>query len=492
MAMKRKLIVFALILGSVVGAGAFYRARGSDTPRYQTVAVTRGSIVDAIEATGTLEPVDPVQIGSQVSGTVVSLGTDFNQQVKKGQIVAVLDPALLQAQVDQAQATVTRLQAEVERARIQVVDAQQKLARSQALAKEQLIPQQDLDASAILRDANQAALKSAQANLVQAQASLEQSRVNLGHTIIKAPDDGVVLSRTVEIGQTVAASMQTPTLFVIARDLKTMRVNASVDESDIGRVKEGQDVTFTVDAYGQEVFTGKVTEVRLQPVVTSGVVSYPTVIAVPNASLRLKPGMTATVSIEVARQDDVLRVPVSATRFRPTDEQLAESGIDPATIGGGRTRGANRANGANATNGANGTNAANGAGTANAARESNRANRANGASQTNAADGSTAPNAANAGNGQAGANAERGARRNTRVIWQQVNGQLKPVRVHVGLSNATHVALVDGGLEEGAEVITGIAQATMTSSQQPATNSPLMPSMPRRQGGGGGGGGGRR
>lgn len=461
--MKRKLIVVALILTGVVGAGAFYRARGSDTPRYQTVAVTRGSIVDAIEATGTLEPVDPVQIGSQVSGTVVSLGTDFNQQVKKGQVVAVLDPALLQAQVDQAQATVTRLQAEVERARIQVVDAQQKLARSQALAKEQLIPQQDLDASAILRDANQAALKSAQANLVQAQASLEQSRVNLGHTIIKAPDDGVVLSRTVEIGQTVAASMQTPTLFVIARDLKTMRVNASVDESDIGRVKEGQNVTFTVDAYGQEVFTGKVTEVRLQPVVTSGVVSYPTVIAVPNPSLRLKPGMTATVSIEVARQDDVLRVPVSATRFRPTDEQLAENGIDPATLGGSRARNANRANGANATSG---TDAANGA-------QRQRGANAN-------ANGSTSAT---------GENAERGARRNTRVLWQLVNSQLKPVRVHVGLSNATHVALVDGGLAEGAEVITGIAQATMTSSQQPATNSPLMPSMPRRQGGGGGGGG---
>ena len=481
--MKRKLIVFALILTSVVGAGAFYRARGSDTPRYQTVAVTRGSIVDAIEATGTLEPVDPVQIGSQVSGTVVSLGTDFNQQVKKGQVVAVLDPALLQAQVDQAQATVTRLQAEVERARIQVVDAQQKLARSQALAKEQLIPQQDLDASAILRDANQAALKSAQANLVQAQASLEQSRVNLGHTIIKAPDDGVVLSRTVEIGQTVAASMQTPTLFVIARDLKTMRLNASVDESDIGRVKEGQSVTFTVDAYGQEVFTGKVTEVRLQPVVTSGVVSYPTVIEVPNTSLRLKPGMTATVSIEVARKDDVLRVPVSATRFRPTDEQLAESGIDPATIGGAGTRNVNRANG---TNG----NAASGAnGAANTTNEKNAMNSARG----NRANASNGWNATTAGNGQAPANGERGARRNTRTLWQFADGQLKPVRVHVGMSNATQVAIVDG-LEEGAEVVTGVAQTTLTSTQQPATNSPLMPSMPRRPGGGGNGGngGGRR
>lgn len=461
--MKRKLIVFALILTSVVGAGAFYRARGTEAPRYQTVAVTRGSIVDAIEATGTIEPVDPVQIGTQVSGTVVSLGTDFNQQVKKGQVVAVLDPALLQAQVDQSQATVTRLQAEVERARIQVVDAQQKLTRSQALAKEQLIAAQDLDAAAILKDANQAALKSAQANLVQAQASLEQSRVNLGHTTITAPSDGIVLSRQVEIGQTVAASMQTPTLFVIARDLKTMRVNASVDESDIGRVKEGQTVTFTVDAYGQEVFTGKVTEVRLQPVVTSGVVSYPTVIEVPNAALRLKPGMTATVSIEVARQDDVLRVPVAATRFRPTDEQLAENGIDPATIGGARTRNAGGANGAAAANGARRTNGANAA-------------NANGA------------NRANAGNGQANADGERGARRNTRTLWQSVNGDLKPVRVHVGMSNATQIAIVDG-LEEGAEVITGIAQTTLTSSQQPATNSPLMPSMPRRQGGAGGGGG---
>jgi HlyD family secretion protein len=487
MAMKRKLIVFALILTSVVGAGAFYRARGSDTPRYQTVAVTRGSIVDAIEATGTLEPVDPVQIGSQVSGTVVSLGTDFNQQVKKGQIVAVLDPALLQAQVEQAQATVTRLQAEVERARIQVVDAQQKLARAQALAKAQLIPAQDLDAAAILRDANQAALKSAQANLVQAQASLEQSRVNLGHTIIKAPDDGVVLSRTVEIGQTVAAGLQTPTLFIIARDLTTMRVNASVDESDIGRVKEGQNVTFTVDAYGQEVFTGKVTEVRLQPVVTSGVVSYPTVIDVPNTSLRLKPGMTATVSIEVARQDDVLRVPIAATRFRPTDEQLVASGIDPATVGSSRTRGANRADGANGTNGAS---RANGANAASAGAGAGAANAQTGAAQQGARNATRQGWASQAGAGQSGTGqtGERGSRGNTRVIWQMVNDQLKPVRVHVGLSNATHVALLDGGLQEGADVITGVAQTTTTASQQPTTNSPLMPSMPRRPGGGAGGG----
>jgi multidrug efflux pump subunit AcrA (membrane-fusion protein) len=234
-----------------------------------------------------------------------------------------------------------------------------------------------------------------------------------------------------------------------------------------------------------------VTEVRLQPTVTSGVVSYPTVIDVPNPALRLKPGMTATVSIESARQDDVLRVPVAATRFRPTDEQLAEAGIDPATIGGGgaRTRNANGANGANGANSTGSVNATNGARATGDAGAANGMRRRNGASGANAANAGDAANAANAANAQPPGSGERGARRNTRVLWQVVNGQLKPVRVHVGMSNATQIAIVDGGLEEGAEVITGIAQATMTSAQQPATNSPLMPSMPRRQGGGGGGGG---
>jgi HlyD family secretion protein len=450
--MKRKLIGLALIIASVVGVGAFYSTRGSDTPRYQTAAVTRGSIIDAVDATGTVEPVDPVEIGSQVTGTILSLGADFNQRVTKGQIVATLDPAVFQAQVDQAQATVTRLQAEVDRARIQVLDAKQKLTRSQALAKEGLVPQQDNDAASILYDANQAAQKSAEANLAQAVAALNQSRVNLEHTIIRAPDDGVVLSRNVEFGQTVSASTQAPTLFVIARDLKMMRVSANVDEADVGRVREGQIVHFKVDAYGQEEFTGKVSEVRLQPTVTSGVVSYPTVIDVPNPLMKLKPGMTATVSIEVARQDDVLRIPVSALRFHPTPEQLgikADAANGQGTNGGARTR---RNNGDAA--GANRT-------------------RANGANASN-------------GNPAAG---------ETRVVWRLTgeNGdQLQRVRVKVGLSNATHVALLDGSIDENTQLVTGLAPASAATSN--GTSSPLMPSMPRRGNGGGNnaGGGARR
>jgi HlyD family secretion protein len=467
--MKRKLIVIALTLASVAGAGAFYRSRGNEAPRYQTVEVTRGAIVDTVDATGTVEPVDPVEIGSQVTGTIVALGTDFNQQVKKGQIVATLDPATFQAQVDQSQASMTRLQAEVDRARIQVVDAKQKLVRAQALAKEGLSAAQDLDAAAILADANQAALKSADANLAQSAAALSQSRVNLEHSIIRSPVDGIVLSRDVEIGQTVSASTSAPTLFVVARDLKSMRVNAAVDESDVGRVKEGQTVHFRVDAYGQEEFTGTVSEVRLQPVVTSGVVSYPTVIDVPNVDLKLKPGMTATVSIEVARADDVLQIPVSALRFRPTAEQLGVT-ANANGANGDSTRGnrGSRRNGS--TNGAASANA-NGVASANGATTANGSS-ANGSSPT-------------------GTNATR-TDGDTRIVWRLNGDKLERVRIKVGLSTATHIAVLSGPLDAGAMLVTGVAQTT-TATAQPTTNSPLMPSMPRRGNNGGGNtGGGRR
>jgi HlyD family secretion protein len=491
--MKRKLIVIVLILVGIAGAGAFYRARtAAEAPTFLTVAVTRGSIIDAVEATGTLEPVDPVQIGSQVTGTVVSLGTDFNQQVKKGQIVATLDPAVFQAQVEQAQASVDRLEADLQRARVQVADAKQKLARSQALAKENLIPAQDLDAASILLEANEAALKSAEAQLAQSRAQLEQSKVNLGHTIIRAPSDGIVLSRSVETGQTVSASLQAPTLFIVARDLSRMRVNASVDESDIGRVKAGQTVHFMVDAYGQETFTGTVSEVRLQPVVTSGVVSYPTVIDVPNPSLRLKPGMTATVSIELARQDEVLRIPVSALRFRPTAEQRGwspDAAGDASTRPGGDAAAGERRRGSGGAGSAAGGNAAVGTppgGDASGGRgRFARANAGPGGNDASAGGRGGRAMGDRPGAGRDGSSGEP----QTRVVWQLVNNKLTPVRVRIGLANATHAALIDGPLDAGAQVVTGVAQQN-ASAAPTGTNSPLMPNMPRRGPGGGGPGGG--
>ena len=311
-----------------VGAGIYYYRSdvAAEAPTLNTAEVTTGDVVAKVEATGTLAAVTTVEVGTQVSGTIKTLGADFNSQVRKGQVIAELDPSLFDTQVAQERATVARLNAEVERARVQAEDAKVKLGRAQELAKQELIARSDLDAAASTANAADAAVKSADAQLLQAQASLNQALVNLSHTVIRAPIDGVVIARNVNIGQTVAASMQAPTLFVIANELREMQVNASVDESDIGAIKVHQPVQFRVDAYPNETFTGTVSQVRLQPVVEQNVVSYVTVIDVPNPDLKLKPGMTAAVTIETARADEAIRVPNSALRFRPTEQTFEALG----------------------------------------------------------------------------------------------------------------------------------------------------------------------
>jgi HlyD family secretion protein len=324
---------------SVAGAGTVYYRLGAsvERPALLTGVVTRGAVVETVEATGTLQPVDTVEVGSQVTGTIVSLGADFNSRVKEGQVLATLDPAALKAAVDQAAATVMRLNAEVNRARVSLADAETKLRRAQALSEQRLISQADFETAKTTRDAAEASLVSAQAQVVQAKASLDQARVNLSHTIIRSPSAGVVLSRNVEVGQTVTSGLQTPTLFVLARDLQKMQLQAAVDEADIGRVTDGQAVEFTVDAYGSRRFTGRVSQVRLQPVVAQNVVSYTTMIDVDNPDLALKPGMTATVRIETARSDDTLRVPAAAVRYRPTADVLQAMGQSTDTDVRGRT-----------------------------------------------------------------------------------------------------------------------------------------------------------
>ena len=299
----------------------YYRSNASaDVPRYLTVAASRGSVVDMVEATGTLQAVTTVQVGSQVSGTIQSLHADFNSQVHKGDVIARLDPSLLQAQVDQASATVIRLEADVERAGVTLDDAETKLARARQLHDAGLIPMVDLETAESTARQAAASVKAAQAQVAQARAALVQNQVNARHTVITAPVDGIVISRNVDVGQTVAASMSAPTLFVIAKDLGHMQVEASIDESDIGRIAAGQTVVFEVDAYPRR-FTGVVSQVRLQPVVAQNVVSYVTVIDVPNSEHLLKPGMTANVTIEIARADDVITVPNAALRFRPPDAE---------------------------------------------------------------------------------------------------------------------------------------------------------------------------
>jgi len=331
--MKRSLWVAVCAIAIAVLAATYYYTRDveAEVPAFTTAAVSRGDVISTVDATGTLEAVTTVQVGSQISGTISALHADFNSEVRKGQIIAELDASLLDTQVEQAKATVVRLQADADRAKVQAADAALKLKRAHELFDKQLIPATDLETAESTSRAADAAVKGAEAQVVQAQASLNQAQVNLSHTIIRAPIDGVVIARNVDVGQTVASSLQAPTLFVIARDLTEMRVNASVDESDIGEITPKQSVRFRVDAYPNDTFAGTVSQVRLQPVVQQNVVSYITVIDVPNPGLKLKPGMTAAVTIETGRAADVLKVPNAALQFKPA----AAGGARTARAAGG-------------------------------------------------------------------------------------------------------------------------------------------------------------
>jgi HlyD family secretion protein len=365
--MKKAIIGLLIVAAVGAGAGAYYKFRGGQEVQVQTSPITRGEIIDSVGASGTLQAEATVQVGSQVSGNIQWLGADFNSIVKKGQVIARLDPSLFDAQLQQtnanlsqSRANLTKAQSDLERTKVQLTDANQKYARAKELSARQLLPASELDAAKVAVDTAQAGLQSQQATVTQAQAavsqsqaSVHQSEVNLQHTVITAPIDGIVTQRSVDVGQTVAASMQAPTLFIIAADLTKMQVNANIDEADVGRIRPGQHVTFRVDAYPTDTFDGTVVQIRLQPVVQQNVTTYGTVIEVPNKQLKLKPGMTANVKVEIAKRADALRIPNTALRFRPTPELFAafNQTVPPEaqSTGGSRAgRGGNRGGGSGA------------------------------------------------------------------------------------------------------------------------------------------------
>jgi HlyD family secretion protein len=340
----KKLIWFVLVLALIGGGYYYYKLRNAKPePQVTTQALSRGDVVDSVGATGTLEAVKTVNVGTQVSGVVQALYADFNTIVKQGQVIAKLDPQLIQTQIEQQNANVARAQADLDRLKVSLADAKQKLDRAQQMSAKQLIPQTELETAEVNVKSAEAQIKSSEASLVQAQAQLNNQKVNLGYTTITAPIDGIVIQRSVDQGQTVAASMNAPTLYVIAADLTKMQVLANIDEADVGRMRPGQRVTFRVDAFPTDTFIGEVAQVRLQPTTVQNVVTYSTVISVPNQELKLKPGMTANVSIEVARKNNVLRIPNAATRFRPTTEmfQVLNQPVPPELERGrgGRGRG---------------------------------------------------------------------------------------------------------------------------------------------------------
>ena len=328
----KKLAILLIVAAIGWGVWLFFSREKTVNFVLTTAAVTRGDITSTVTATGELNAVNVVEIGTQVSGTIQEIYVDYNSPVRLGQLIALVDPSLSRLALRKAEASLAVYQASVQSAQAALRDAERKLSRSRELLKKKLIARSEVDTNEADVDMKTAALNEARSRVIQSKAEVEEARTNLNYTRITSPVNGVVIDRQVDAGQTVAASYQTPTLFKVAEDLTRMQIETKVDEADIGTVKEGQNVTFRVDAFPDETFDGKVVQVRIAPSTSDSVVTYTVIIHVDNPDLKLKPGMTANVSIETSRADNVLRIPVAALRFTPPEGLLNTISFDRAVL----------------------------------------------------------------------------------------------------------------------------------------------------------------
>ena len=335
-------ILLAVAVVGILGAGAWYwtarKAEGAESA-YRTATIERGDIRVAISATGTLSAISTVTVGSQISGQVTDVLVDYNSEVKKGEVLARIDPSTYEAQIEQGNAQIANAQASLRQAQATLANAELDYTRKADLGRQKLVAQSDVDLARASRDQARAQVNAAQAQIRQQTASTQTTRVNLDRTVIRSPVDGVVLTRTIEPGQTVAASLQAPELFTIAEDLSKMKIELAVDEADIGQVKVGQSVSFTVDAFADRQFRGEVQQVRLSATTTSNVVTYPVVVSVDNSDGTLLPGLTVNAEIEVSKRDDILKISNAALRYKPTGEQANAAGTAQAAPQGGQNRG---------------------------------------------------------------------------------------------------------------------------------------------------------
>ncbi|MGO9831444.1 MAG: efflux RND transporter periplasmic adaptor subunit [Myxococcaceae bacterium] len=394
---------------------------------YETATVDRGPVIARITATGVLSALVTVQVGAQVSGQITQLLVDYNSAVKKGQLIARLDPVFYQAGVDQASANFVAAKAQVQKAVVQEVDAKRQYDRTLTLKQRDLMSQADLDTAEATWRAAVAQTGTAKGQLEQARAQLKQAEENLRFTNIKSPIDGTVISRSVDVGQTVASSLAAPTLFTIAEDLRRMQVDTSVAEADVGKLHDAMEATFLVDAYPNEKFSGRIRQIRNAPQTVQNVVTYDAVIDVANPDLKLKPGMTANSTVVYAERQDALRVPNAALRFRPPPEMLALLGGAHPHGGPGRGAGSSPAGGSPAAAGSRGE----GGG--------------GGAPRTPA--GHTPPTAS-------AVTAE-----GPKTVWVLRDGKPRPVHITTGVSDGTLSEVTDGALQSGDVVITGVAGA---------------------------------
>jgi HlyD family secretion protein len=328
----------AIAVLALAGAGFWYwrqqQAAGAESG-FRTAPVERGNIRVAISSTGTLSATSTVVVGSQISGQVTEILVDFNDRVTQGQVLARIDPKTYEAQIRQGDAQVANARASLTQAQATQRNAQLDYQRKAELVQRQLVARSDVDLARAALDQANAQVAAAQAQIQQQTAATQTTRVNLDRTVIRSPVDGVVLTRSIEPGQTVAASLQAPELFTLAEDLAQMKIELAVDEADIGQVKPGQGVSFTVDAFPDRQFRGSVSQVRLAATTTNNVVTYPVVVAVDNSDGTLLPGLTVNAEIEVSRRDDVLKVANAALRFKPTDQAAGATAMPAVPRGGG-------------------------------------------------------------------------------------------------------------------------------------------------------------
>lgn len=433
---RRRWWAVAAAVVVVALAAWWFLSRQASRPQPRAQLVERGPLVATVSATGTIRPVVQVEVGSQVSGTIARLFADYNDRVRSGQVLVQLEPSLFRAAVVQAEANVSKAEAAL-------AEADRAYKRARDLRARSVISEADLETA-------QSSYEQRRAELKQAQAALSTARVNLGHTTIRSPISGVVVSRQVDVGQTVAASLQAPTLFTLAQDLTRMRVETKIDEADVGRIRPGLQATFTVDAFPDDVFEGAVSQVRLEPVVEENVVTYTTVIDVPNETLKLRPGMTANVTLVVDRRRNALKVPNAALRFRPPES--ARSGVRAETReAAGESRGA--AGSATGGRGPGGGGGAPGGGWRGA-----RSGDGLGAGGGRGAWSQKGPRDSSARAGMAGPGG-----RPQRVFVLDAGGKMHPVRVGAGISDGAFTEVVWGDLKEGDRVVVGMEGKSVRS-----------------------------
>ena len=324
----KKLLLLAIFAGICYGAYMYFFHEEPTSYGLTTSEITRGDIVSTVTAIGELNAISVVEVGTQVSGKIQEIYVDFNSQVRAGQLIALIDPSVSRLTLSESEASLAVYQAGVRSAQASLNDAQRKHARNKELFSRKLIARSEVDTSETDVSLKKAALEEAKSRVAQGKAAVERARTNLGYTRITSPVNGVVIDRKVDAGQTVAAGYQTPTLFKVAEDLTRMKIETKVDEADIGTVAEGQNVTFRVDAFPDETFSGRVVQVRIAPNTSESVVTYTVIIHVDNPELKLKPGMTANVSIETAKASNALRIPVAALRFTPPEDLLNTISFD--------------------------------------------------------------------------------------------------------------------------------------------------------------------